>query len=263
MTSTRSPFREPMYPTSTCYRATIAALTVVVVLGTLVPAAAAQDVLEPAITKATIDFGFVQTSGNTAVTTLNVGERFSRERGRFTLSQAFAMVYGKQGDTVSTNNLRTTLRGDYKIDRVLAVFLGGGFDRNRFAGIERRFEEQFGLQARVLAMSKDTINLEGGGSVTQQISTDGEQRNFPSARGAISWRHSFTATSYFDQQVEWVPNLSETKDWRVNLESSIVAPLSARIGVKLSWVLRYDNLPQPGFSDTDRFFTTGVQITYD
>lgn len=240
-------------------------LTIVtlVALAIAAPAARAQDELPPAITKVTLDFGFVQTSGNTDVTTLNVGERFSRERGRFTLSQAFAMVYGKQGDTVNTNNLRTTLRGDYEIDRVLAVFLGGGFDRNTFAGIERRFEETFGLQARVLALSKDTVNIEGGGSVTQQISVEGEQQNFPSARGALSWRHAFNSTSYFDQQVEWIPNLSETKDWRVNLESSVIAPLSARIGLKVSWVLRYDNLPQPGFSDTDRFFTTGVQITYD
>jgi putative salt-induced outer membrane protein len=173
------------------------------------------------------------------------------------------MVYGKQRDTVNTNNLRSALRADYKVDRVFSFFTGVGFDRNRFAGIAQRFEEQIGLQARVLAANADTISLEGGGSITQQIPVDGMQENFPSARGAMSWRHAFTQSTYFNQNVEYIPNLSEHEDWRVNTESTIVAPLSARIGLKVSYVVRYDNLPQPGFSELDKLFTTGIQLTFD
>ncbi len=229
-----------------------------------VPAAAQQAAAPPAvITKLTADFGFVQTSGNTQVTTMNVGEKLTQERGRLTLQQGFALVYGKQRDTVNTNNLRANVRGDYKIDKVLALFVGVGFDRNTFAGIERRFEEQAGIAARLLAAARDTVRIEGGGSVTQQIGTDGVQENFPSARGAMSWRHGFTPAAYFQQNVEWIPNLKATEDWRINTESSVVAPLSQRIGLKLSYVIRYDNLPQPGFSEVDKLFTTGIQLTFE
>lgn len=259
-------------------RPTNLACTVALLLAFVAPAALAQDasatdraqdapVVEkaprnPAINKLTTDFGFVQTSGNTQVTTMNVGERFTHERGRFTLSQTFALVYGKQRDTLNTNNLRTSLRGDYKIDKVFAFFLGAGYDRNRFAGIERRFEEQIGLQARVLAARADTIRVEGGGSVTQQIAVNGGQENFPSARGALAWRHAFTRSSYFNQNVEYVPNLTENTDWRLNTESSLIAPLSSRLGLKLSYVVRYDNLPEPGFERLDKLFTTGIQLTF-
>lgn len=214
------------------------------------------------ITKVTADFGFVQTSGNTQVTTMNVGEKFTQQRGRFTLQQAFALVYGQQRDTVNTNNLRANVRGDYKIDNIFSLFVGAGFDRNTFAGIERRFEEQLGVAARLLAAVSDTIRVEGGGSVTQQIGTDGRQQNFPSARGAASWRHVFTPAAYFQQNVEFLPNMKETEDWRVNTESSIIAPLSAKIGLKLSYVVRFDNLPEPTFSKTDKLFTTGIQVTF-
>ncbi len=237
-------------------------------LAALIPAltlpsfAGAQDAAPAVVTKITADLGYVQTSGNTQVTTMNVGEKFTQQRGRFTLQQAFALVYGKQRDTVNTNNLRANLRGDYKIDNIFSLFLGTGFDRNTFAGIERRFEEQLGVAARLLAAASDTIRVEGGGSVTQQIGTDGRQQNFPSARGALAWRHAFTPAAYFLQNVEYIPNMKEAEDWRVNTESSVVAPLSARIGLKLSYVIRFDNLPEPTFSKTDKLFTTGIQITF-
>jgi putative salt-induced outer membrane protein len=227
------------------------------------PALRAQDTPPTVINKLTADLGFVQTSGNSQVTTMNVGEKFTQQRNRWTFAQGFAMVYGKQRDTVNTNNLRTSLRADYKVDRVFSFFTGVGFDRNKFAGIAQRFEEQIGLQARVLAASADTINLEGGGSMTQQVPVNGIQQNFPSARGALSWRHAFTAATYFHQNLEYVPNLSEHEDWRVNTESMIVAPLSARIGLKVSYVVRYDNLPEPGFSELDKLFTTGIQLTFE
>lgn len=214
------------------------------------------------VTSFTTDFGYVATSGNTDVTTMSVGEKLSQERGRLTLEQTFALVYGEQDGTVNTNNLRTTLRADYRIDRFFAFFAGVGFDRNTFAGIEKRFEEQIGLQLRAIAAPSDTVRLEAGGSMTQQIPVGGMQENFPAARAAVRWRHLFSAASYFQQQVEAVPNLKDTDDWRVNTESSLVAPISARIGIKLSYVIRYDNVPEPGFQTTDRLFTTGVQLTF-
>ncbi len=224
---------------------------------------AAQDPVPVAITKVTFDLGYVQTSGNTQVTTMNVGEKLTREKGRWTLLQTFAFVYGEQRDTVNANNLRTAVRGDYKIDKLFALFVGAGFDRNTFAGIEKRFEEIIGLQYVALAKTRDTIRVEGGGSMTQQLAVGGGQQNFPSARAAGSWRHAFTEAAYFQQNLEYIPNLQEPLDWRLNTESSLIAPLSARIGLKLSYVIRYDALPEPGFTDTDRLFTTGLQITFE
>jgi len=243
-------------------RLSAAALVATVAGSALAMPAGAQDAAPTVVTKITADLGYVQTSGNTQVTTMNVGEKLTQQRGRLTLQQGFAMVYGKQRGTVITNALRANARGDYKIDKVFALFVGVGFDRDKFAGIERRFEELVGVQARLLGSAKDTVRVEGGGSFTQQIGTDGMQRNFPSARAAGAWRHVFSKSAYFQQNVEYIPNLKETEDWRVNSESSVVAPISARIGLKLSYVVRYDNLPEPTFTDTDKLFTTGIQITF-
>lgn len=236
-------------------------LTLLAGVAALAPALAAQDA--PAVvTKITADIGYVAVTGNTQVTTFNIGERLNQSRGRWTFDQGVALVYSQQRDSVITNWFKANVRGDYRIDKVLAAFTALIYDRNTFAGIERRFEEQLGLAARLLGTSTDTVRVEGGGSFTQQVGTDGIQQNFPSARGAASWRHGFTPAAYFLQTVEYLPNLKETEDWRVNTESALIAPISAKIGVKLSYVIRYDNLPQAGFATTDRLFTSGLQITF-
>ncbi|MEX2182344.1 MAG: DUF481 domain-containing protein [Gemmatimonadaceae bacterium] len=237
-----------------------ALLTVAIVVLAAAPAAA-QDA--PAVvTTFTADFGYVATSGNTEVTTMSVGEKLTQERGRWALSQTFALVYGEQDGAVNTNNLRAGVRGDYQLDQLFALFVGGGFDRNRFAGIERRFEQQLGVQLRALAAQRDTVRLEAGATATQQGAVGGGRSTFPSARGAAIWRHAFTDAAYFQQNVETIANLDETDDWRVNTESALIAPVSQRIGLKVSFVIRYDNVPEAGFSTTDRLFTTGLQLTF-
>lgn len=230
-------------------------------LAAIAPSADAQGA--PAVvTKITADIGYVSVSGNTRVTTFNIGEKLTQGRGRLALEQSIALIFSKQADSVISNYLRANLRGDFKLDRLFAVFTGVTFDRNTFAGIERRFEEQLGVTARVLGTARDTVRVEGGGTFTQQLGTDGLQENFPSARGALQWRHAFTAAAYFTQNLEYIPNLKQTEDWRVNTESGLIAPLSARIGLKIAYVIRYDNLPQTGFSEIDRLFTSGLQITF-
>jgi putative salt-induced outer membrane protein len=229
-----------------------------VLIATVLPA---QDPA-PVVTKITADFGYVQAAGNSQVTTTSVGQKLTQSRGRLGLEQTFNFVYGEQQGTVNTNFLKAAVRGDYKLGGLFSAFATVAFDRNSFAGIERRFEENLGIAWRAIGGARDTLRIEAGASVTQQRSTDGIVNDFPAARAAFAYRHLFSAASYFLQTVEAIPNFKETEDFRVNTESSVVAPISSRIGVKLSYVVRFDHLPEPGFQKTDRIFTTGVQLTF-
>lgn len=217
----------------------------------------------PVVTKLTADFGYVQAAGNSQVTTTSVGQKLTQTRGRLGLEQTFNFVYGEQQGTVNTNFLKAGLRGDYKLVGKFSAFVSVAYDRNSFAGIERRFEENLGLALRAISAPADTLRMELGASVTQQTSTDGTMSDFPAARAAFAYRHLFSEASYFLQTLEALPNFKTTDDFRVNTESSVVAPISARIGVKVSYVVRFDHLPEPGFQKTDRIFTTGVQITFE
>jgi putative salt-induced outer membrane protein YdiY len=41
-----------------------------------------------------------------------------------------------------------------------------------------------------------------------------------------------------------------------------VAPLSRHLAIKLGYIVRFDNLPEVGVQKTDRFLTTGLQVSF-
>ena len=59
-----------------------------------------------------------------------------------------------------------------------------------------------------------------------------------------------------------MPNLQTSGAYRVNTESSVVAPISAHIGIKMSYAIQYNSRPPVNFGSTDRLLTAAVQVTF-
>ena len=242
-------------------RATIAAAFAAVLIA---PALAAQqsDSAPPRPWKLQTDFGFVNTAGNTSTTTLNAGENFSYTTGPWKFAQLFAVVYGRTDGEKSAENYTAELRGDYAFNQHFGIYGLGNWNRNTFAGIERRFEEGGGLTFTPVAKERTTLSFEAGISANQQRSTDGVDDSFAAGRGAILFKQMFATTAYVQQTAEILPNLQTSDDYRVNTETALVAPLSKSIAFKAGYVIHFDNDPEPGFEKTDRFLTSGLQIVF-
>lgn len=246
---------------------TMALMLTLCALATTAVSAEAQDT-EPPRTEFTGDVGFVSVSGNTSVTTLNVGERLVRRHRPWEFTQEFGVVYGRTDGVESSNLWRASLRADYGLGSRWALYALTGFDRNKFAGIDARFAYGLGAVARILATDIDQLNVEAGFQLTQQENLDGTDDSFTSLRGAGSFRHVFSENAHFLQTVEVLPNLDESEDLRVNTETTLVAPLSTHVGLKFSLLVRYDNLPSLNeagtapLRKTDRIFSSGITVSF-
>jgi putative salt-induced outer membrane protein len=207
------------------------------------------------------DLGFVNAAGNTSLTTLNVGEKLAYTRARVTLAQRALMVYGRTNDSTSASQWLAGLRGDVAFNDRIGAYATTTFERNRFAGFSRRLEEGAGLAVGAIRRATDSLRFEAGATATQQRSVAETSENFVSARAAIDYRHHLNAKAFVGEIVELLPDLQVSSNVRVNSETLLVAPLSSRIAIKLSYVVHFDNLPEPGFRKTDRLFTSGVQVT--
>jgi len=214
------------------------------------------------------DLGFVSVSGNTSVTTLSLGEKWVRRLARWEFKQEMGAIYGKTDDTETSNLLKASVRGDYGLGANMALYARTAFDRNKFAGVKSRFAEGLGLVAKLAATDINQLNVEGGFEMTQQDNLDGTSDSFASLRGATSWKHMFSANAYFFQGVEFLPNLDDGEDYRINSETTVVAPLSSHVAMKASYQLRFDNLPSFNAAGTsplrksDRILSTGIQLTF-
>ncbi len=209
------------------------------------------------------DLGFVNTGGNSEVTTLNVGERLEYQAAPWVVTQRFSVVYGETDGVVSTALWKAGLRVGFHVSPRVGLFSLARFERNTFAGIARRFEESAGVTATLIEEGGNRLTAEAGASLNQQTSsTTDETQAFAAGRVAAEYQRALTEASNVTVGAEFLPNLGTTEDYRINGAVALVAPISKRIAVKLSYDVGFDNLPEPGFEKTDRAFTAGLQLVF-
>ncbi len=217
-------------------------------------------------TKKTIKFtgnvGLVNAAGNSTVTTVNTDERVDWVAGVWGVTESFSVIYGKNDSATTASTWTGLLRGDRALGSRFSAYVLGKYDRNTFAGFDRRFEQDLGLAIQALSTPRDSISAEAGFSYTEQHNTDSTENDFPGARAAGTYTHTFSKTAYFKQGVEILPDLKVSQNLRFNTETSLVGSLSAKIALKASYVVHFDNQPEPGFKKSDRLLTTGVQVTF-
>lgn len=210
------------------------------------------------------NLSFVNTAGNSDLTTLSGDEVLQKMTtdSLWKFQQMAAAVYGRSQDSTTASAFSAGGRVDRTLSSRMFAFVGANWQRNRFAGISRRFEELVGLGYQLLALERDQLSVEGGAAFNQQRSTLGVADNFIAARAAGTYKHLLTDKAFFQQYGEFLPNLDTGKDFRLNSETSLVAPISRAIALKLAYTIHFDNLPEPGFKKTDRILSSGIQVTY-
>lgn len=204
--------------------------------------------------------GYVQTSGNTELSTVNLADRLTfRPSTRWAFAQTAAWVYGYNDSAETANQLLAALRVDYSLNPHLSVYGLVGYERNPFAGIDRRFDEGIGLSWKALNGPKHVLALDVGAGNNQQV-TGGISTNFFVARLAPTYRYNITDKAYFQESIEFLENLDDTGDLRTTSNTSLVAPLTGAIALRFGYLMRYDAVPVPGFEKLDTTFTSGIQL---
>lgn len=226
------------------------------------PAAAPPPPPPPPLVKTQIDLGFVSTSGNTSVRTLNVAEQLVVNPAPWKFTQTFAIVNGYTSGTETANTLTAGVRADYAVGARFRLYGLVDFTRNRFAGIARRFEEAVGLGYGVLPGPTNVLDVEAGVGRNQQAGVTGPSQQYWTGRLAAHYKLNFTSHAYFEQKVEDIADLQNPRNTLINTESALVAPISTGVGLKLGYVVHFANVPQPGFKKTDTILSAGLQLAF-
>ena len=216
-----------------------------------------------------IDLGYVDATGKTCASRCSRSRTFSLAENikwntspRFKILQQLRSIYGEARDSVIARSFNLNVDGDYRMFDHVGLTAGVGYDKNKFAGIKTRTEESVGLSWQGKTQRGDSLRVIAAVLWTQQKNTLDVQNDFIAAKAGFVLRSPVGKYAYFQQSVETIPNLETTEDWRLNSESALVASFSKRLALKITYLIRYDHLPEPTFKDTDRLFTAGIQVTY-
>jgi putative salt-induced outer membrane protein YdiY len=209
------------------------------------------------------DLGYVATSGNTQVSTFNIMDQLTLRTSPVNkIDQTFSLVYGQNKNVVQTNIWNVGLRDAYAFTKQIGLYGLTTFDRNTFAGLVYDFQEGGGLAITPVLPKRHRLEIDAGLAYVEQKLLPDSMDDHAVGRGSVTYRYTFGKDTYAQEAVEGLPDLHDEKDFRINSETDLVAPLSRHLALKLGYVIRYANEPPPGFRTTDRLFTSDLQVSF-
>ena len=216
----------------------------------------------PKPTKLTADFSYIQTDGNSEVTTLSVNDKLEHKTDGWIFTQEAIAVWGETDGVESAGRYGARLRADRKLHPRSSVYALAEWNRNTFAGISRQFDEGIGLSWVAVAQSPHHLDLELGGGLQQKKPTLGPEDSFATGRAGLAYEYSFTEKARLSARGAYVVNLEDTENGQGEARLAMVAPVSGNFALKLSYDLLYQNRPLPGFEKVDTTFGAGIQATF-
>lgn len=269
-----------------------------------VPSAAEETKEKPGLLgpwKATAELSYVVTGGNTATSAFSLGTNLSRKWTKDSLSfksfilRSTATTYdrwavGTETDfevieettqaLVAENFLISGLYERHLSKKLLGQ-LGASWDRNKFAGVERRYMVIAGLGYAWIEKEKTNIKMNAGLTYSSRKYIGQEATSFAGFRFDLLGEQKFSDKSSFSTLFVFDENLKEMKDWRFDWTNSLTASISQAIALKASYKMLYAHLPATAFlplfdnlglptgltvpyslKKLDSFFTTSLVINF-
>ncbi len=218
------------------------------------------------------DFSLAASQGNQEVTTVSLGQRYSYAFPTWKFSQNASALRGTANGVRNAELYQAGVRGDYNITKKLTAYLSVDGLRNTPAGLNNQFAEGAGFAYQFVDTDMDKLQLSIGlGSLQRSFVGVASRQNDFVGNAAGMYRHLFSKVSYFEQTAGFTPNFTTTDAWLFTTKSALVAPLSSKVGIKVTYLVNYNNAPPLNVATpvlTDRFkkfdglLTTGVQFTY-
>ncbi len=208
--------------------------------------------------------GFVDTSGNSKVTTLAFRNRL---KYKFTEKLLGAWdvgaLYGESDGDKSAERYFTDLRFDYSITDPFYVYAAGGWLRDEFAGFNARWYAGPGVGYKFLVGPKHFLLGEVGLNYAyEDYDADGSDQ-FLEGRVFGKYEFAFTEKTKISQSLEYLQGFDETSNWKLNSETALLTTLTDILSLKVSYAVRYNNNPTPSdLDETDTILAASFVVNY-
>ena len=210
------------------------------------------------------ELNYLATSGNSRSETLGFRNSIARNwrKGRATLEAGAVRAEDSRrsrnavflpSGRIEITELTTTeltaesyfIRGQYdrEISDHLFWFVGSGWEKNEFAGIDRRISTVGGVGYKWYEKEGEFFKTDIGFTLTDEQNLAGTGRNFSGSRFSWELVERWTETTVFESHLSLDQNLEDSSDARADLTNSMAVAMTARLAVKVSLQLLYDSQP--------------------
>jgi putative salt-induced outer membrane protein len=136
------------------------------------------------------------------------------------------------------------------------------WDRDRFAGVQNRYDSSAGLGRTILDLTNDKLIGELGAGYINEERTEPPRNDFGSGRAYAKYIRTISKTANFSQDIEYLASFKDADAYRLNTETAIIASISTHLSLKASYIWKRINKPAPGFSKDDTITSVALIINY-
>lgn len=207
------------------------------------------------------EFGYVQTSGNTETSALNLGLQFTYEKDQWRHRLGATALRSERDDMVDAQRYTLGAQSDYKLTDRSYVFGALRYDADRFAPYDPVSTVTAGYGYTILDNGAHYLLGEiGAGYRTQEDALTGESDNEAIARGRLDYRWAVSETTEFANLFLVEAGADNTF---LQNDTSLSVAINARFAVKAAFQVRHNSdLPPGAVDDTDTQFTTNLVYNF-
>lgn len=214
-----------------------------------------------------LDAGASAQHGNAGALTFNLGTRADRTTAHDRLSLHFQSLFAQtrvqDGETQrAANAIRGGARYEVNVAQRAFTFGFGDFEFDQFRELDLRSVLGGGLGVRLARGERFRFDLLGGGSFNRELFSTGERRSSGEALFGNEVRFQLSPRTSLVERAVIYPNLTDTGEFRVTFDSSIVTQLSDRLSWQLTAANHYVSNPAEGARRNDLLMTTGIRLTF-
>lgn len=214
-----------------------------------------------------ISFSMAGASGNAETATYSTSMAASRAAGKNKMALYFNQVYATQSTAEPFGATASRISGGYRIDRDVSrrLFMFGttDFDYDRFLDLDLRSVFGGGLGVKVWKSDRGFLDFGSGGVFNREKFGSGLIRK--SGELLINEELGLKVNSRLrlSQRMSFYPNLSDTGEYRLNLDTGASMPVFGWLEWNIGFSSRFLSNPPPGRQKNDLLYTTGIRLSFD
>jgi len=210
------------------------------------------------------EFSLLSTNGNSKATSTAAKNTFNYKWPKAALELIAGGMGSSSGNTVTAEQYNASEKVTYPLDLAQKnyVYEKFGWDRNRFAGYRNRWDGSVGYGRQLLDLPSDKLISEVGAGYINEERINAPHNDFLSGRLYGKYTHILSKTAQFSQDAEYLHDFSDSRDYRLNTETALIASLSTHLSLKASYKWNRVGKPPPGIGKDDTTTSVALIVNY-
>lgn len=206
------------------------------------------------------ELSYVQTGGNTDVTTLSFKNQLDYQiTERLKSGWKLGALYSENDGEQTAESYMTELRTDYALKKKLYLYAVAGYLTDEFAGLDNRYYGGLGTGYHILDGPNNFLSGELGLNYSLEEYINNTDQTFTEGRAFVLYEYAIGKHSRFSQGVEYLYDLTDNENYRINSDTAVKVKINTILSLKVGYEVRFDNAPPPETLDeTDTRFYTAI-----